>query len=331
MNEHLDLITVGDASLDAFIFPSETETVCTLDTKQCLVCFNYGDKIPVTSLSFSIGGNAANNAVGARRLGLSVAMVASLGDDITGKQIHEVLSREQVNLNYTNVEAGGTSNYSSIINYGGERTIFSYHAPKKYIFPESLPAARWMYLTSVGDGYEDLYRKALAWLTKHPDAKLAFNPGSKQLRGDVHILREVLGKTHLVYVNREEAQKIAVFGESNGKEKELLHAVSQLGPHIVVITDGPNGAYVLNGQSYFYAPVYPQEALSRTGAGDAFGSGCLTALIKGKTLEEALLWGAINSASVISKVGAQTGLLHEEEMIQWLDRAAAQGIMVKEI
>lgn len=328
MNEHLDLVTVGDASLDAFIFPSETETVCTIDKKECLVCFNYGDKIPVTSLAFSIGGNAANNAVGAKRLGLSVALVTTLGDDITGKQIHEVLQNEGINLNYTNVTQGGASNYSSILNYAGERTIFSYHSPKNYHFPENLPVSKWVYLTSVGDGYETFYADALGWLSQHSDTKLAFNPGSKQLRGDMNILKGVLKKTHLLYVNREEAQKIAEFGDSAGKEKELLHAVSLLGPQIVVITDGPNGAFVFNGQSYFYAPVYPQEAISRTGAGDAFGSGCLSGLIKGKTLEEALLWGAINSASVISKVGAQTGLLHAEEMQQWLDRAHSQGIMV---
>ncbi len=331
MNNSLQLVTVGDSTLDVFIAPSETETLCTIDQKECLVCFNYGDKIPVNSLGFSVGGNAANNAVGAKRLGLQAALISSLGDDITGKQIAEALQTESVNMSYVHTVIGGTSNYSSVITYGGERTIFSYHAPKPYVVPDELPQTDWMYLTSLGEGWEAVFAKVFAYLEKHPTTKLAFNPGSKQLRAPLDSLTEVLSKTHLLYVNREEAEHLAQLQDTVGKEKDLLFAMSKKGPRIVVITDGSNGAFVFNGQSYFFAPVFPQTAVERTGAGDAFGSGCLSALIKGKTLEEALLWGAINSASVISKVGAQAGLLHEDEMHVFLDRACEQGIMVTEL
>lgn len=327
----MDLITIGDCTLDTFITPSESETMCTLDTKECLICFKYGDKIPVRTLAFSVGGNAANNAVGASRLGLSVAIVTTFGKDPTGVQIHNALQNDSVLLDYAHQEEQGTSNSSYIVSYEGERTIFSHHAAKQYMFPESLPSVGWMYLTSLGEGYEEVFQKTLAWLETHPETKLAFNPGSHQLRSDIQKLRGVLSKTHLLYVNREEAETITAFGPSAGREKELLHAVSDMGPHIVIVTDGPNGAYVYNGQSYLYAPVFPQEAIERTGAGDAFGSGCLSALIKGKTLEEALLWGSLNSASVISKVGAETGLLKEQEMQEWLEKAHKAGIMVKEL
>ena len=83
-------------------------------------------------------------------------------------------------------------------------------------------------------------------------------------------MNKVLSKTHLVYVNREEAQKISGFGDSAGREKDLLLAVSKMGPKIIVITDGPNGAFVFDGTNSWYAPVFPQEAVSRTGAGDAW-------------------------------------------------------------
>jgi sugar/nucleoside kinase (ribokinase family) len=75
----------------------------------------------------------------------------------------------------------------------------------------------------------------------------------------------------------------------------------------------------------------PVDAYERTGAGDAFGSGCLSALIKGKDITEALLWGTVNSASVIGYVGAQRGLLKEDEMKTWLERAKSSNVEVVEI
>jgi len=331
MSATLDLITIGDVSLDSFISPSESETFCSIDEKECMVCFKYGDKIPVTSLDFSVGGNAANNAVGARRLGLHVAMVSTFGDDIVGRQIREALSAENLILSYVHEGENMRSNYSTVINYAEERTIFSFHAPKPYVFPKNLPESKWIYLTSLGDGWEEVFEQTLMWLTKHPNVKLAFNPGSRQLRAALVELKPILKRADLLYVNREEAEHLSMKSDSVEHEKELLRAVHETGPSIVVVTDGPAGAYVYNGQSYLYAPIFPQKPISRTGAGDAFGSGCLSALINGKTLEEALLWGTLNSASVIGKVGAQKGLLHLDEMAVWLEKAKEEKIEVHEL
>ncbi len=331
MNATVDLITIGDVSLDCFITPSESETLCSLNEKECMVCFKYGDKIPVNSLDFSVGGNAANNAVGAKRLGLQVAMVSTLGDDIVADQIKESLQKESLIMSYIHTATGLSSNYSTIINYAEERTIFSFHAPKPYVFPVNLPQAKWLYLTSLGDGWEEVFKKTIEWLHKHPDVKLAFNPGSKQLRAPLIEMKPILQRTDLLYVNREEAEHLSMTRESKGHERELLSAVHATGPGMVVVTDGPSGAYVFNGQSFLYAPIYPQKPISRTGAGDAFGSGCLSALIKGKTLEEALMWGSLNSASVIGHIGAQNGLLHLDEIQSWLQRASNEGIEVKSL
>jgi sugar/nucleoside kinase (ribokinase family) len=137
-------------------------------------------------------------------------------------------------------------------------------------------------------------------------------------------------KTHVLFVNREEAEKLTSFGESDGKEKELLQALCKLGVKVPVITDGGNGTFAFDGTRYLRAGVLPVDAYERTGAGDAFGSGCLGALIKGKPLEEGLLWGTLNSASVIGYVGPQKGLLREEDMPVWLERAKSSGLEVKE-
>ena len=172
----------------------------------------------------------------------------------------------------------------------------------------------------MGETFRPFYNHFLDWSKKNSGIKLAFNPGTWQMKGGVEGIKEVLSLSYILYVNREEAEKLTNFPDSHGKEKELLILVSKLGPKISIVTDGPEGCLAYDGQKFLKCGIYPQEVTERTGAGDAFGSGMITALIKGKDLKEALIWGTINSASVVSFVGAQKGLLKESEMQEWLER-----------
>jgi len=331
--DNFDLLSIGDASIDTFMTPLESEEMCRLDTKECLIAFSYGDKIPVKNLEFSIGGNAANNSVGTKRLGINTSIVLTLGQDSVGEMIVSRLRNEGVDLTYVIEQPGTTSNYSTIVSYSGERTIFVYHAPRSYEFPVHLPVTPWVYLTSMGESFRPFYNHLSEWLVKNPSIKLAFNPGSWQLREGFDAIKDIIGRTHMIYVNREEAEKLTGFGESSGRDRDLLIALNKIGPKVCVITDGANGAMAydsINGK-FMKVGVLPVDAYERTGAGDAFGSGCLSALIHGKTLDEALLWGTCNSASVIGYTGSQKGLLKFDEMPVWLERAKSSGVKVEAI
>ena len=87
MNNQLELLSIGDASVDVYLTPTQSEALCEINTKDCYIAFSYGEKIPVKNLEFSVGGNAANNAVGVTRLGIKTGLVLTLGDDSAGKQI----------------------------------------------------------------------------------------------------------------------------------------------------------------------------------------------------------------------------------------------------
>jgi sugar/nucleoside kinase (ribokinase family) len=330
-----ELLSVGDATLDMFMKPTESESLCQLDDKDCLICFTYGDKIPVKNVEFCVGGNAANNVVGTRRLGVKSGIVLTLGDDMIGNLIVEKLKAEEADLTYVIQQPSTNSNFSTIIDYGGERTIFTYHAPRSYEFPVQLPVVPWLYLTSMGESFRPFYKHVIEWLGKNPTVKLAFNPGSWQLKSGLKDgIAEILARAEVVFVNREEAEGLTGFGQSQGKEKELLQALNKLGPKVCVITDGGKGSFVMDarnqGQRFLRAGVLPVDAYQRTGAGDAFGSGCLSAIIKGKDLGEALIWGTVNSASVIGYTGAQKGLLKMDELPEWLERVKSSGVEVGE-
>lgn len=327
--DSINLLSIGDASLDVFLTPTESDTFCEINSHKSLLCFTYGDKIPVKELDTSIGGNAANNAVGTKRLGINSAAVLTLGSDDVGRGIENTLKKEGVNAEFISRQEKSFSNYSTIISVAGERTIFTYKVPRDYVFPQDLPKVEWIYLTSLGERFSFFYPKFLAWVKQNPQVKIAYNPGSRQLRAGVSAFKDILSASYIIYVNRKEAEKITGMKHSHGKEKDLLDALCKLGPKIPIVTEGPEGAFAFDGNHYYRVGILPVDAYERTGAGDAFGSGCLAALIKGKSLREALLWGTINSASVIGYSGAQQGLLKENEMKEWFERCKSSGVEVK--
>ena len=81
----------------------------------------------------------------------------------------------------------------------------------------------------------------------------------------------------------------------NTEIKKLLEEMKKLGPKIVVITDGPKGAYAYDGSDILFMQPYPdpKPPYERTGAGDAFSSTTTVALALGKNLSEA--FGIISS------------------------------------
>ncbi len=324
-----DIISIGDSTYDTFLTPSESESLCDINNEHCYICFTYGDKIPVKTMDFSVGGNAANNAVGCARLGLKTAILTSIGTDLVGETILHKLHTEHIDVSFITKEAKGASNASTVIAYSGERTIFTFHAPHHYEVPEMFPKSNWYYLTSLGDNFEEYYKKVIEKI-KAVNGKIAFNPGSRQLRGDTELLQKCVSTSDLVYINLEEARRIVGFTQSDAKimgVRELLQNISKMGPSQVIVTDGGNGSYAVENGAFFKCGVLPVDAYERTGAGDAFGSGSLAALVQGKSLKEALLWGTVNSASVIGYTGGQRGLLREGEIYDWIERAESSGVI----
>ena len=104
-----------------------------------------------------------------------------------------------------------------------------------------------------------------------------------------------------------------------GKKKTIkssIRALHNLGVKMVVITDGTNGSYASDGQAMYYMKVYPIKALARTGAGDAYTSGFLSAILSKLTIKQAMQWGTANASGVVQKVGAQQGILNKRQINQ---------------
>jgi len=177
-------------------------------------------------------------------------------------------------------------------------------------------------LSSLSENSLPYHHEIAAYLKSHPETKLAFQPGTFQMKLGVQGLKDLYKLSKVFFCNVEEAHRI--LGTFEKLEiPVLLTKMRELGPEIVVITDGPKGAYAYDGAEGWFMPPYPdpKPPYERTGAGDAFASTFTAALALGKSIKEALMWGPINSMSVVQQVGAQKGLITREQLEKYLAEA----------
>jgi ribokinase len=321
MKKHT-LICVGDVVMDAFIVLEKARVHNHPDREHLEICMPFADKIPYKSLTVMPAvGNASNVAIGARRMGIDTAMLAAVGNDYYGHQVLDRYRKEKVSTEFVKVNKDKPTNYHFVLNYGPERTILIKHEDYRYVDPTSIGSVPWIYFSSIGEHTMAFHEKMAKYLAAHPETKMAFNPGTFQLKFGPKKLKEIYRRTYALFVNREEAELI--LGAKRDDIKELLGGLRKLGPKVVVITDGPLGAYASDDDSCYFMPPYPdpKPPISRTGAGDAFSTGFLTGLIYGLSVPEALRWAPIESMHVVQYLGAQTGLLTKPELLKILKKA----------
>ena len=332
MNNEFDFIAIGDIVVDAFINLKAAKT--REEKGQTELCFSFADKVPYEWLEeISAVGNSANAGISASRLGLRTALVTNVGDDDRGRQCQQVLEEEKVSGNFIKINAGQKTNYHFVLLYQADRTILVKHTEFDYQLPK-IGMPKWIYLSSLAENSLPYHDKIAQYLKENPEVNLTFQPGTFQMELGYEKLKEIYQRSKVFFCNVQEAKRIlgeiqpTLIASFVGQEKQaviikLLQEMRKLGPEIVVITDGPDGAYADDGDKTLFVPMYPDldKPIDRTGAGDAFASAFTGALVLEKNLEEALLWGPINSMSVVHFVGAREGLLTREKLEEYLKNA----------
>ena len=317
-----DFIAIGDTVTDAFIRIKQASIHKDDPDGLEKICLTNGSKIPYESLDvISAVGNSPNAAVSAARLGLNTALVTDFGDDQFGKNCLERLKEEKIAPDFIKIHEGKKSNYHFVLWHNAERTILIKHEEYDYKLPD-IGSPKWLYFSSVGENSLAYHQEIADYLSAHPDVKLAFQPGTFQIKLGHKKLKDMYANTEVFFCNEEEAQLILNMHEQDDIPT-LARKMSELGPKISVITDGPKGAFAFDGIDMWFMPPYPDPAppFERTGAGDSFSSTFTSALALGKSVDEALMWGPVNSMSVVQKVGAQAGLLSREELEKYLAEA----------
>ncbi|MDD2822884.1 MAG: carbohydrate kinase family protein [Candidatus Daviesbacteria bacterium] len=308
-----DLISLGDGAVDHFFKISDAHVEEEKSGDE--LCLTLGTKLPVETYQQILGGNNANNAVGATRLGLKTAIYLNIGEDLAGQFTLSKLKEEGVDSRYVVKNKGLDSNVSALISFKGERTILTYHQDFKYELPD-LDKARWVYLSSMGKSAQNShFMGQIENYLERTSGLLFYNPGTMELSRGLTKFPKLLSLTKVLILNLQEAELVLNIKPEEKKDiKHILKSLVNLGPRMAVVTDGVEGSYGYDGEDYWKLGIFPAKLIDMTGAGDSYATGLLAGIFYNNNLSEAMRWGAANGASVVEKIGPQAGLLSYQQI-----------------
>jgi sugar/nucleoside kinase (ribokinase family) len=313
-----DVITIGSVTRDAF-FKSGDFKVEQTDRSRTgkFGCFILGTKIEIPEVVFTTGGGSTNVAVGFARMGLKTACVGRIGNDVSGEEIKKELEKENV-FNLLQTDKKANTAYSLIlVAPDGERTILEYRGANDGLSEKEISwkkiKSKWLFLNSLS-GNIKLLKQAIDW-AKENKVKIAFNPGKRLIKMGKE-LKPFLKNIDIFIVNEDEAGFVAGIKYEKKNEKKffsILHNAINKG--IVVMTKGPEGVVVSDKKELYKAGVPDSPVVDRTGAGDAFSSGFVSAYIQNNgDIESSIQIGTANATLVVQYFGAKKGLLKKRDL-----------------
>jgi len=285
-----DVITFGSAIVDIFLWVEKIK----------------GEKMEAKKRVIASGGGGTNTAVSFRRLGLKSAPVARLGGDFFSQIIIRELKKEGLSLDFLVRKKEETDSSVILIGPEGKRTIFVFRG-KTRLEIDNIPwkklQAKWFYIASL-EGNLDLVEKLILFAQKNK-IKVAWNPGKRELAEKKRVIK--LANSATVFnLNREEMEFLLA---KRIREADFWEKAAGIKSEFKIVTDGRDGAYLLRGKKRHFLPTSKVTPIDETGAGDAFGSGFVTGLVKGMKPKVAFDLAMHNAASVVQKIGAKKGLL----------------------
>jgi ribokinase len=320
-----EVITIGSATRDVFMASKRFQVIRSSKfITGRAECVSLGSKIDVDQLVMSSGGGGTNSAATFASLGYRTAVISRVGEDSNGRDVIVDMAKFGVHTQLVKLVKRDPTGYSVLLTAkDGERSVLVHRGASASFNEKDIAwgklKAKWIYVTSLA-GNTALLLKIAKHAKKHK-IKMAWNPGSGEIKHRKRGLDPILKIADVVSLNIEEAQKL---GRTRSRDIGVLCKKIHQPGQVILLTDGANGAYAHRDGETFFARPSNVKVISRTGAGDAFGSGVVAALGRKMSLEDALRIGTINAQSVIQSFGAKMGIL-----TTWPSMAAMKKIKIR--
>jgi sugar/nucleoside kinase (ribokinase family) len=299
-----DLITVGNISIDLYF--SGQSLTHSKDRFQLAI----GGKYTADAFHESIGGGAANVAIGVQKAGLHTAIVAKIGETRFKPILLDMLKKHGVSARLCHTHETYVKISTILLAPSGERTIVNYETPHEHIIRheadlEQFENTKAIYLSNLPFVPLEERKKILS----HAHAKkikTIVNLGTKDCRRPTEQIIRLLHHADIVILNAHEFAELA---KSEYEHIDLAVSIQRRMPEfahkLVVITDGKKGSFAYQNGSVLHQPALPAEKIiDTTGAGDGFTAGFIAELLKTNDVGKALHAGAHYAVKIIQKIGA---------------------------
>lgn len=351
------VLTVGSATQDIIVKYKEAKSM-ELHTSlgiESYLLLEEGKKIESAAIHYQAGGGATNAATCFHRLGFNVSVLSKIGTDTQGDQVLQMLSELGVGTQLIKRDGKLSTGVSLIIpSLHGDGTVFTCRGASTCLSANDIPYEcseqfKQLYITSLSGESAQLLPNIAAW-GQSIGAKVAVNPGSKQLDLANGTLQEAMRHIDVFMLNFKEAKHFMAnlrkhdsaiqttdshYPEPAETEietlpellrsntsvdgsffslKQYFREILKLGPKIITLTNGKEGVYAADNTHIYYHAAIPTHAVNSTGAGDAFGSSFIASLLHNPDIGPAIRCGAVNAASVVGFSDAKSGLLSKVEL-----------------
>jgi ribokinase len=310
-----DVVTFGSAALDTGILISKANI--RKDEKSIAkqaYCFNLGSKIDIPAVYFGLGGGGINTATTFKKQGFKTAYCGTVGNDILGEQIIKYLKNQNINFDFVKKTKLKQTNNSVILdNPNQDRTILVYRGASELLEKTdffSKLKAKWFYLAPLSGKLSHLTWEIISCAQKSK-AKIVANFGNSQIKSNQKEIKLWLSGIDVLILNQEEASLLT--GINYGYEEKIIKKLNLLHPGINVMTKGEQGVTVTANNKIYQAKTKPFKVIDETGAGDAFGSGFISGLMRQKSMVDSICLGLTNSKYALKEQGAITGLLSKKD------------------
>lgn len=309
------IVSLGSALQDIYLIDHDDLIATNIGRTGIFGKILVGSKVDIDKLYYSVGGGGVNSAVTFSRCGHEAIFMGNISRDPGGAAILKLLDREGIDASFIKFLERRTTGTSIILldSKSGERTVLTCRGASEQfgnLDEKDLDLIQpdWLYVTTLRGDLDTLERFFI--YAKKSGTKIMFNPGVKELENPDQLVK-LLKYVDILNVNKEEAAKIV----PGTVLRELLYHLNNY-VKTVIITDGPMGGIASDGNDTYRFGIYEDKVVKdATGAGDAFGSGFLASIAAGRPFRKSLIFASANSTSVVTKIGANKGILFGSEAL----------------
>lgn len=287
-----EVIVVGDVDTDQFYLvphlPGWDEGVLVDESYECP------------------GGKGGNTAAALSKYGVQTGIIASAGDDHYGEVAVRGLKQNGVDLSGLIILPGGKTYYCiMMLDPSGEKALLVVRT--NLIYPtfkmvlgkqEYLRSARHVHFIGINPAQigESLSLAKKLGLSISVDLDAAY----QGLEASISLIEQA----DVVLVNRMGAERLY----PGAAYRDVAVALQSLGPSIVVVTAGRNGAIGYDRSSVIEVPAFKVNAVDTTGAGDVFSAGIVFGYLRGWELRTSLIFASAAAAMSTAAIGGQNAL-----------------------
>ncbi len=300
-----DLITIGNISIDIFF---QGESLTFKDNRFQLA---VGGKYFADKVYESVGGGAANVAIGASKNGLKTAVFGKIGNNPFKRNIIDKLHHNSVSTKYCHIKNNYLNISSILLTKNGERSIVHYSSPHQHIIENKqdwfkLADTKAVYMGNLPDVPLTEKIEVLSFLRKKGILSVV-NLGVADCRRPKDQLQKLLTNIDILIINNYEFSEMvkAPATDIHFSDNVVNWYIPYLKNTIVIITSGKLGSY-----AYFSNNVHHEVSqrtdhiVDTTGAGDGYCAGFISQYLVSKNVILSMKNGGKYASKIISKVGS---------------------------